>query len=166
MLTSKRSIWLTLALVTTLTSLMSSGCATLTNGLRQQVVVHTSPPGADVIIAGRKCGTTPCEVSLSRKKPPQITLQLDGYESEIRLFSTRPTGRIWRNVWWGGIPGLVIDLATGADNEISPGNVEVNLRPSAYASRAAETSDNSESTSKPRSPDANQVSHAVPKGGS
>ena len=44
------------------------------------VVIHSEPPGADVLIAGAKIGTTPFESKLKRgTKIAGLTVQKDGY---------------------------------------------------------------------------------------
>ena len=57
------------------------GCATITRGTTEVLVVETQPPGADVRIdpLGTNC-KTPCSVELKRKKDYTLQIEKAGFE--------------------------------------------------------------------------------------
>ncbi len=58
-----------------------AGCATITRGTTEVLVIESEPPGADVEVspAGLRC-KTPCSLELKRKSNYMVQIQRDGYE--------------------------------------------------------------------------------------
>ena len=124
-------------------AIICSGCATVTNGTSQSIAVNSSPPGAAVIIDGIEESSTPCSVMLKRKSDHTIAIEMPGHHREEFAVTRQPTGKIHGNFWLGGLIGYAVDAATGADNELVPGDFNVTLRPvRAEAFGAAVTSAN------------------------
>ena len=83
-------------------ALASSGCLTLYEGVRQPIIVSSSPVGAQVFLDGEPVGAAPVEVAVDRGSEPTFLVESDGFE---------PTAlRLRRRV----NPWIAVDLAVGA----------------------------------------------------
>lgn len=102
------------------------------------IPVSCTPTGASVEVDGRTF-EAPCVLKLARKHDHRITISHAGYVTEVRNLARKPTGAIRGNIWVGGLIGLIVDLCTGADNDLVPDHVEVTLAaiPSEEAPRHA-----------------------------
>ena len=83
-------------------ALASSGCLTLYGGVRQPIVVNSSPAGAVVSLNGRPVGAAPVEVTVDRGSSPVLRVESPGFEPTV----LRPRRRV--NRW------IAVDLAVGA----------------------------------------------------
>ena len=68
-------------------------------------------------------------VELSRQTNHQVQFKADGYLSAQREISRDVNPWVWANILIGGIPGLIVDSATGAYNDLTPDVVAVDLVP-------------------------------------
>jgi len=107
-----------------------AACATIIHGPRQDVPVNTVPSGVTVEVLGRTY-TTPATIELKRTDLP-VTLKFskEGYETLEFTLNKTVDGWILGNIIFGGIPGLIVDLATGSTQKIVPGTVQVTLKES------------------------------------
>ena len=114
---------------------MLTGCATILGGGGTQSISFSSQPsGASVSANGRALGSTPVLAPLSRKNDHLIKIELDGYEA-YELQMTRGTnGWVWGNLVFGLVPGLIVDLATGAIKKLEPAQIIAQLQRSGSAS--------------------------------
>lgn len=107
----------------------SSGCATIVQGGRQDVLVDTDPSGARVTVNGYEAGETPVILDLKRDEFHRIELALDGYEPvALRLerdldFVPAVVG----NVFSFGLLGFAVDFVSGAAYELSPDELMIAL---------------------------------------
>src|SRR6266581_2700386 len=85
-----------------------SGCATIVNGSRQTVSIHSNPPGATVTVNDSVYGKTPLSLNMKRKKEKRIVkLSLDQYETyEITMYRNLD-GWIFGNFLFGGLIGVI-----------------------------------------------------------
>jgi hypothetical protein len=102
-----------------------AGCASIVSGRHAEVSINSNPPQAHVVIRdkrGQQIATTntPGKVALKRKDkfilPARYTatIQAPGYApAQVPIRST-VNPWVLGNIVVGGIPGLVIDNATGA----------------------------------------------------
>ncbi len=134
----KKSISLFLAINLILTY---SGCATIVSGKTQDVLIHSDPTGANILIDGMIKGTTPMFADLIRNERHTIKISKAGYEEE-----TRATARGFN--WWylgniilGGVIGLIVDPITGAIFEIKPDKINVDLKPVVVVEKKTEESE-------------------------
>jgi hypothetical protein len=108
------------------------GCATITRGTTEALVVETEPVGADVEISpvGMKC-TTPCTVKLKRKHDYFVDIRKSGYEpvkvNVVSEIAGAGAAGMAGNVLLGGLIGVGIDAATGATKKLTPNPVKVTL---------------------------------------
>ena len=95
----------------------------------QELVLKSNPPNANIIVDGKKFGTSPQMVNVDRGKNHVVKFQLDGYE----IYETQVTRKIsfwfWGNALNGFIPGMVIDMFTGSMYNLLPDNIDVELTP-------------------------------------
>lgn len=114
-------------------ALTLSGCATLTRGSDDVLVVDSTPQGAQVQLSnGMSCTSTPCAFTLPRRSDVGVTVSRQG----CRTVTTNVTHRtadggaaaVAGNVLVGGVIGLGVDAATGASQELVPNPVNVTLQ--------------------------------------
>jgi hypothetical protein len=89
------------------------GCATLTNGTRQEIRVRSKPGAAQVFLNGKKIGTTPTTAFVSRWGSHRVRIELPGYlPYEVKL-EKRYNQNAGGNLFIGGV-WIVVDALTGA----------------------------------------------------
>ena len=102
--------------------LVGSGCATIVQGGRQDVLVDTDPSGAHVTVNGYDAGQTPVILDLKRDEFHRVELALDGYEPVVlrleRDLDFVPA--VVGNVFSFGLLGFAVDFVSGAAYELSP----------------------------------------------
>ena len=108
------------------------GCATITRGTSEVLVVETEPPGAEATITpGRLRCTTPCTLELKRKHDYFIDLNKPGYEPAAVTILSQITGAgaagMAGDVLLGGLIGAGVDAFSGATKGLKPNPVKVNL---------------------------------------
>jgi PDZ domain/PEGA domain len=107
------------------------GCATITRGTTEILVINSDPLGADVDISdGHRC-RTPCSVELKRKHDYHVMLQKDGYErvdADVRSHTDDAgAAGLAGNVILGGLIGLAVDSASGATKGLQPNPLDLRL---------------------------------------
>lgn len=120
----------TLALLLCLSTLY--GCATITRGTNDVLVIDSEPPGAEVEIvpANHRC-KTPCSVKLKRKLEQVVTIRREGYEvvtvNVIPQIVSSGAAGMAGNVLVGGLIGAAVDAGSGAMKDLKPNPVKVSL---------------------------------------
>jgi hypothetical protein len=105
------------------------GCATIVHGTHQDIACSTSPSGATVRSAdGFKC-TTPCTVTLTRKKDNTLTIEKEGYETSTVAIRSVLSGAVAGNIIAGGLIGWGVDAVSGGQDRLVPETVDVTLKP-------------------------------------
>lgn len=99
------------------------GCATIIHGTSQQIGVSSSPSGAKVTVDGNAIGVTPIFARLSRGDNHIIKIELDGYMSYDMTVTKKASGWVFGNIVFGGLIGLVVDVATGGLYDLSPDQI-------------------------------------------
>lgn len=109
-----------------------AGCATITRGTTDVLVVNSTPGGAQVKLSdGQECTSTPCSFKLPRKSELNVLVS----KSRCKPQQVRVTNKVAGsggaamagNVLFGGIIGAGVDAGTGAMLELVPNPVEVEL---------------------------------------
>ena len=113
--------------VTLLLSLVIVGCATLVTGTSTDVAINSDPSEAEIEINGMDRGATPTTVSLPSDRSHTVEISLEGYETETIQLQKTTSGWLAGNILFGGIPGLVIDAATGGISVLRPKQVNASL---------------------------------------
>lgn len=143
--------------VVVLSLLLASGCATVTRGTKEVMVIETTPAKASVRIDQDgeiiNC-EAPCSIKVKRRGNLLVRIQKDGYEA----FETNVTSSIdgggaagmAGNVLVGGLIGAGVDAGTGAMHSHKPNPLTVTLTPLADAATGRKTAtDNSASEADP-----------------
>jgi hypothetical protein len=131
---------------------LTTGCASIVHGTRQDVVITSTPPDAKVAIyrqtsasmpAGSAEAATPEEqskrvlytrtitpgtVSLERNNHYAVVYEKDGYGGREVPLSPVVDGWIAGNIVFGGLIGITIDLINGAAYHLSPTPVDITLQ--------------------------------------
>lgn len=105
-----------------------SGCCTLVNTANQKISILSSPTGACVSIDDTKCGKTPLTKRLSRKKMHTVKIELEGYTPFEITMNRSISGWIWGNVIFGGLIGIIIDVADGSIYKLTPEQISTELQ--------------------------------------
>ncbi len=110
-----------------------SGCATIIHGSRQSISFTSVPTGAKISIDKKDVGQTPKIISLRRngklngepsgKKFYDIKLELDGFLPYEMKIIRKGDGWVAGNIIFGGLLGLIVDLADGAVYKLTPEQV-------------------------------------------
>jgi hypothetical protein len=120
-------------------SVLLGACATVVSGTSQDVAVDTEPQGASCTFSRTADGTigtvtpTPGKLNLARRKDPvTITCTRDGYQPTVEVVESIFTGATVGNVLLGGLIGVAVDAASGANNWY-PDRVIVPMAPATFA---------------------------------
>lgn len=121
---------------------MTAACATVVGGTSQDVLIESEPRGAECRLdrLGSSIGLvrpTPGRINVSRSKDSVIvSCNLDGYEPSNEVLVSSFTGATLGNILIGGLVGVAIDAASGANNKY-PDRVMIVLTPSVFPSDEA-----------------------------
>jgi hypothetical protein len=108
------------------------GCATVTRGTSDVLVIESEPPGAEVEIqpANHHC-KTPCSVKLKRKLEQIVTIRRESFEPvEVRVIPQvvgAGAAGMAGNVILGGLIGAAVDAGSGAMKDLKPNPVKVTM---------------------------------------
>ena len=96
----------------------SSGCVTLHSGTTQRIRVASTPPDAQVFLDGRPVGTTPVDVTVSRRnRRPVLVIEKDGFPRHERRLRRAETWRVLDSIGTGAalgwFSGALIAARTG-----------------------------------------------------
>ena len=98
-------------------ALLNTGCATVTRGTNDTLVIETDPPGADVKLSNGMVGKTPATFKLPRKESLVVDLHKVGFEAVKVNVQPQISGAggagLAGNVLFGGIIGVAVDAAPG-----------------------------------------------------
>jgi hypothetical protein len=108
---------------------LTQGCATLIKGSSQSIPVSSDPPAADILLDGKLVGQTPKTLALKRDNNYLIIIQKTGFEQRSVPVVKDIGGAVWGNVLAGGLVGWGVDAASGAQYNLLPATVSVNLIP-------------------------------------
>ena len=109
-----------------------TGCATITNGTNDVLVVDSAPQGAQVTLSnGMSCTSTPCSFTVPRRSDLEVTVSKQGCTTRRANVTHRTASAgaagVAGNVLVGGIVGLGVDAATGASQELVPNPLNIEL---------------------------------------
>lgn len=111
-----------------------AGCASVTRGVNEDVVIQYEPADATVTTSlNHTCTSSPCTVQVARKKEFQVAASKPGYQPQTVQVNTKVSGEgaagFAGNVLIGGVVGMGVDAATGATLNHSPNPVIIKLVP-------------------------------------
>lgn len=103
--------------------MFTSGCAVMSKGTSQAVVIRSTPEGATGSINGIAVGTTPFKVKLDRSSAYTIDMQKPGFEKAATVILPTANEYEKRFLRWG------IDYDLGAMTDLTPDDLVVDLKP-------------------------------------
>ena len=109
-----------------------TGCATLLNGPKQEVNIHSLPSGAQVIVTTTggmpiMSGNTPFNYKLPRNKDYKVSIKMDGYKEQEVWINKEFSLYVAGNLLCGGPLGLALDVLSGSMYDLSPDEVYITL---------------------------------------
>ena len=167
------AMFLRYVLIASASLLLAGGCASITRGTMDSLVVESDPSGATVEISrkdreftkaeveqntvsdsGAIVGATPSSFRLKREGEYNVVVSKDGYETIKSEVSHSVAGGgaagMAGNVLLGGVIGAVVDSNTGAMLNLSPNPLKVVLHP---VGEADDSGDNTPEDTSVASPD-------------
>jgi len=123
----KKKMLVSLCLLAGLAPVLSS-CATIIDGTKQKVSFSSNPSNAEVIVDGRMLGRTPLTEDLSKKDIHTVKINLNGYHPYEMTLIKKVNSWVWGNIVLGGLIGLGVDAITGGLYELSPTQVNADLK--------------------------------------
>lgn len=114
-------------------SVLLGGCATLIHGSSESIRVESEPSGARVEVDGRPVGETPTTVELSRRQDHMVRLYHEGHVPH--KVTLRQGRSLWAfvNVLNLIVPGMLVDLSTGAYYSLDPAPISPTLKEASTA---------------------------------
>lgn len=119
-----------------------NSCATAMSGTTQTISIASDPPGAACEVRSKgallvSVPRTPQAVIVPRSKDTiQLTCTRADHEATTELLESKFSGATIGNFLAGGLIGVAIDAASGANN-FYPAEVTVLMQPSVFADEAA-----------------------------
>jgi len=115
------------ALIAGLIVLIGTGCAVMSKGTTQMVVVRSIPEGATGLVNGIEVGKTPFKIKLKRTNAATIELRKEGFENAAIV--VMPVGNEFekRYLRWG------LDYELGAMTDLTPSDIKIGLHPALSA---------------------------------
>lgn len=109
-----------------------AGCATITRGKNDVLVVNSTPGGAQVKMSdGQTCDNTPCSFKVPRKSELNVLVTKEGCKHQQIRVTNKVAGdggaAMAGNVLVGGLIGAGVDASTGAMLDLVPNPVNVAL---------------------------------------
>jgi hypothetical protein len=122
--------------------LLLASCATVIAGTTQEIAIETDPSGASCGFTRGNEGAvvsvqTPGKVTVQRRKEVmQVTCTRDGYEPATETVESTYNGATVGNVLLGGLIGVAVDAASGANNSY-PDRIMIVMTPSSFPDAAS-----------------------------
>lgn len=111
---------------------LTAGCATITRGTNDALVVNSTPGAAQVKMSdGQTCDATPCTFKVPRKSELNLLVQKERCQPQQIRVTNRVAGgggaAMAGNVFVGGLIGVAVDSSSGAMLDLVPNPVNVSL---------------------------------------
>ena len=108
-------------------SVFSINCATIISGRTQDLPV-TSTPSEAIITIGSMKQVSPATFMLDRRQGVYVVkVEKEGYQTVEVTLRKGVNGWVFGNIIFGGLIGLVIDVASGSASKFTPTEIDVNL---------------------------------------
>jgi PEGA domain len=110
-----------------------TGCATITRGTTEVLVIESEPTGATATLSSGNLCKTPCSIELKRKHDYHVKIEKPGYETTDTDVKSEISGAgaagMAGNVILGGLIGAGVDAATGATKKLTPNPLKIKMEP-------------------------------------
>ena len=90
-------------------------CATILSGAKNKIAVNTNVNDYEVFKDGQSYGEAQI---IKVKKGDVITVKSEGYNDYSVVIDGAFNPITLLNIFWGGLPGILIDVITGAINKV------------------------------------------------
>jgi hypothetical protein len=117
-----------LILTLVVASVLLWGCATIMHGSSQKIGISSSPAGAKVTVDTTAYGNTPLFAKLKRGDDHIVTIELESFQKVQLTITKSASGWVWGNIIFGGLIGLAVDAATGGLYDLSPEQLNAELK--------------------------------------
>lgn len=107
--------------------LLTTSCATIVSGSKQNVKFDSNPSTATIFIDEVEVGKTPFEIKLKRKSEYSIMIKLEGYQTYETKLTRKFNAWYIGNILFGGLIGVIIDPITGAMYNLTPDQVNAQM---------------------------------------
>lgn len=106
----------------------ATGCATISRGFSNKVLIESEPAGATVRINGEVRGVTPLKVKLDRgQKEHRVVLELEGHRPWSDILRRSVNGWYYANIFLNSGLGMIPDALLGTKYSYSTNNISANL---------------------------------------
>ena len=114
-------------LLTVITTLTLTSCATLFGPKSHALSANSNPPGAEIYVDGERMGITPLKLELDPSKTYSIEYRKEGFRSITKTVKGK-VGVKWivLDILGGFIP-VIVDAATGNWYEFEKDRINTNL---------------------------------------
>ena len=110
--------------------LLLAGCGAISHGTSQNISCATVPAGASVRSSDGSTCSTPCTVSLKRKKDDVLTIEKEGYETvTLPVRSALSKASAGNILLPGGLIFWGVDVVSGGGYHLVPEQVHIALKP-------------------------------------
>lgn len=127
---------LAVLLLASVSTFVLSGCASITRGTKEVLIVNSEPMNARVRLSNGMMGVTPASFKLARDSVLTVTIEKEGYRTAVVQVNheTANAGAVGMagNIVFGGIIGAGVDAVSGATQDLTPNPVYVVLEPLCY----------------------------------
>ena len=108
-------------------ALLTTSCATIVSGSKQNVKFSSNPSTATIFIDEVEVGKTPLEIKLARKSEHSVMIKLEGYQTYETKLTKKFNAWYIGNILFGGLIGIIIDPITGAMYNLTPSEVNAEM---------------------------------------
>jgi uncharacterized protein YceK len=108
-------------------TLLTTGCASIMHGTKQDIGISSSPTNARVIVDNQPLGATPMVAKLARGDNHIVRIEMDGYAPFEATLTKKVSGWVWGNIVFGGFIGLAVDAISGGLYNLTPEQVAAQL---------------------------------------
>ena len=92
---------------------MCTSCASIITGPTDDVKIESTPSGANYETNTGHRGVTPATIQISDSINLSVRVWMDGYQSANGTLESKMSMWFLGNIVFGGIIGIIVDLATG-----------------------------------------------------
>jgi len=108
-------------------SLLTTSCATIISGSKQNVKFSSNPTAATIFVDEVQVGITPFEIKLARGNEHSVMIKLEGYQTYQTTLTKKLNGWFFGNILIGGLIGIIVDPITGAMYNLSPDQISAEM---------------------------------------
>jgi hypothetical protein len=110
-----------------------TGCATITRGGSETLIIESDPGGANVTLSSGKVCATPCFIAVKRTQDYHVKIEKPDYQTidadVVRKVTGAGVAGFAGNLIFGGPIGMGVDLAKGSTKKLTPNPLRVKLEP-------------------------------------